>query len=264
MVDEIARQKEVQTAHTTFDILEILKNTDGANLSTVASQLDIAVSTAHRHLSTLVARNYVVKEKGEYYTSLKFLEFGTYASNRKPGYELATELVDQLAEETGEHSQLFVEEHGMGVYLYGKAGEHAVQSSPQLGKPLPLHATAAGKAILAHLSDSRIHNIIDQHGLSSLTENTITDEERLWEEIRTVRKRNYSVNREENHENLCAVGVPIKKDEDRVFGAVSLSGPTRRIQGDRLENELPTYLLGRANELELNIQFSQSSPNGAP
>ncbi len=33
------------------------------------------------------------------------------------------------------------------------------------------------------------------------------------------------------------------------------------MQGNRLENELPTYLLGRANELELNIQFSKTSSN---
>ncbi|MEY7851726.1 IclR family transcriptional regulator [Natrarchaeobius sp. A-rgal3] len=259
MVDKSARRNEVQTTHTAFDILELLKRTDGAGLSTVASELDIAKSTAHRHLSTLLERNYVVKEGDEFLVSLKFLEFGSYASKRKPGYDLATELVDQLAAETGEHVQLFVEEHGKAVYLYGQAGKQAVQSSPLLGKKLPLHATAAGKSILARLSDSRIQEIIEQHGLPALTENTITNEKRLWEEIRTVREQNYSLNREEDHANLCAVGVPIRKGENGIFAAVSISGPTRRMQGDRLENELPTYLLGRANELELNIQFSNTS-----
>ncbi|MCW8173449.1 winged helix-turn-helix transcriptional regulator [Natrialba swarupiae] len=151
MVDGTDRRNEVQTAHTAFDILELLKETDGADLSTVASRLDIAKSTAHRHLSTLLSRNYVVKEGGEFVVSLKFLEFGSYASKRKPGYDLATELVDQLAAETGEHVQLFVEEHGQAVYLYGQAGEQAVESSPLLGKSS--HSMQPrGKAILARLS----------------------------------------------------------------------------------------------------------------
>lgn len=252
-------RNRVKTAHTVFDIIEFLEDAGGSRLTELADELGIAKSTAHRHLSTLWERGYVVREGDAYDLSLQFLRLGEYVSNRKSGDELAKSLVDELAQETGEHAQFFFEEHGWAVYTYGNAGEHAVQSGPRLGERLHLHATAAGKAILASLPRSRVEEILTQRGMPSITENTLTDRDELMAELEEVRERGYSVNLEEDHDGLRAVGVPIMGSNGSLFGAVSVSGPTRRMSGERFEEELPSYLLGRANELELNIQFARES-----
>lgn len=41
-----------------------------------------------------------------------------------------------------------------------------------------------------------------------------------------------------------------------MIGGISVTGPSHRLNGERLESDLPDLLLGAANELELNIAHS--------
>jgi DNA-binding IclR family transcriptional regulator len=246
----------VKTTETAFGILEYLLEADGARITELADDLGLAKSTAHRHLQTLYKREYVVREGDAYYVSLRFLEYGEQARNRKPEYSLVKKNVREIAEQTEERVQFIVEEHGRGVYVYRGAGEHAVQTDPGIGKRIPLHSTAAGKAIMAHLPEDRVHEIIDQHGLTNVTDKTISDPSVLFEDLTTIRDRGYAINDQENVKGLRAIGVPIRERDGGVIGAISVSGPTNRIKGDRFSEEIPDLLLGSANELELNIAYS--------
>jgi len=247
--------ESVKSVETLFDILEHIHQADGITISEAASQLEYAKSTVHRHLSTLERRGYVVNEDG-YYVGLRFLEFGEDARNRRRGYQLIKEKVEDLADETDERVQFLVEENGEAVYLHRALGEHAVRTDPGIGKRIPLHATASGKAILAAMPSEKVSRIIEQTVFKQITAKTITDPDTLRDELAQIRKRGYAFNREENLDSLHAVGVPIKDPNDNVIGGLSISGPSYRFTGERLEEELSSLLLGAANELELNIAHS--------
>lgn len=242
----------VATARTLFDIVEFLKENDGATITEVAASLGYAKSTVHRHLSTLKHLGYVVEDGNGHHVGLRFLQLGWNAQNRHTGYKLAREKVEEIAEKTGERVQFIVEEHGKAVYVYRALGEHAVHTDPGLGSRIPLHATSAGKAILANLPEKRRFEITEQEAFEPITDATITDPDELFEELAVVREQGYSFNIQENLDGLHSVGVPIR-DSDGVIGALSLSGPSHRLKGERFETELPDLLLGAANELELNI-----------
>lgn len=233
-------------------MLEYIKETEGATLTDIASEFGVAKSTAHRHLETLDYLEYVVKEDGEFYPSLKFLDFGAYARNRIRGYELAKEKVDQLAAETDERVQFIVEEHGLAVYVYKAIGEHAVYTDYQIGSRTLMHRTAAGKSVLANLPEERVRQIIEHRGIPPATANSMTDEADLFEEFERVRERGYAINDEESVNGLRAIGTPIVAGGE-VIGAVSVSGPVHRMKDDWFEVQLPDLLLGTVNELELNI-----------
>lgn len=243
----------VKTTQTAFELLEHLQDNDGGQVSDIAKEMGLAKSTVHRHLSTLYEMGYVIKEGDIYHVGLRFLNLGEYARTRRDEYIMAKPKVEELAEETEERAQFIVEEHGYGIYVYRARGRHAVKTDPGIGKRIPLHAVAAGKAILAHLPEEKVSRIIEQRGLPSLTSNTITDREMLLNELETIRKRGYSFNNQENLEGLKAVGVPIQGANGEIIGSLSVSGPTHRMKGDRFESKLPDRLLGIANELELNI-----------
>jgi DNA-binding IclR family transcriptional regulator len=119
-----------------------------------------------------------------------------------------------------------------------------------------LHSVAAGKSILAHMSEEDVWQIIEDRGLPKITENTITDSETLFEELEMIREQGYSVNDQENLDGLKAIGAPILGADGQVIGALSVSGPTHRMKGEYFESELPDLLLGVVNELELNIAYS--------
>jgi DNA-binding IclR family transcriptional regulator len=248
--------RTVGAVETLLLVIETLEASGGMRVTALADEIDMADSTVHSHLATLEANGYVVKEGDVYQLGGRFLQFGEYVRNRRKAYEMIRPKAKMLAEETGERCQFIVEEHGRGVYLHRKTGNQAVWTDSGLGKRIYLHATAAGKALLAALPDERVEAIIEQWGIPRLTMNTITDPNELQEELAAVRKRGYATNQEENTKGLHAAGVTIHGDNDEVIGAISISGPSHRMQGDLLEQEIPELLLGTANELSLNIRYS--------
>lgn len=246
----------VKATRTGFKIIEMLAREDGGRVTEIAAELGLAKSTVHRHLATLDDLEYVVKDGDEYRIGFRFLELGEQTRKRSDTYQIAKKKVNKIAEQTDERAQFVVEEHGKAVYVFGETGEHAVQTNSEIGKYRPLQSMAAGKAILAFLPEARVEEIIHQHGLPALTENTITDEVELYEELEEIRKRGYSINNQETIPGLRAIGVPIECPDGGVFGAFSVSGPTHRVQGERLEETIPNILLGTANELELDMKYS--------
>lgn len=245
----------VITVEKTLAIIEFLRETDAATLSEIATELDLAKSTIHRHLVTLERSEYVVEKPEGYTLSLKFLDLGEFTRTRDSAYKLAEETVRQLAEETEERAQFLVEEHGQAVYVYRANGSHAVTADTHIGKRIPIHASAAGLAILSELPRERIETVVDNHGLDPLTDESITEPERLYGELEAIRGRGYSINDQGYIEGLRAIGAPVRDKDGDVIGGLSISGPINRFQGEWFEEELPSLLLGVTNELELNIAF---------
>ncbi|MFB6201045.1 MAG: IclR family transcriptional regulator [Halorhabdus sp.] len=255
-MNETRKGKWLETTGTSLKVLRALKELDGATISEVADHLDRPKSTVLNHLVTLAEARYAVEEEGEYYPALGLLDFGEYVRHRKPGYDLAEQYTEQLTEETGLRSIFVVEEHGRGVFLHTKPGEHSDFRHERLGNVLYLHDTAVGKALLAELPAERVERILDRWGLPAETDNTITDRETLLEELDAVRERGYALNYGENIEGLNAVGVAVSDEDDGLLGAFSVSGAKRQLSGTRLEEAVPQKLLGVANEFELELSLS--------
>lgn len=247
---------EVKTIERMFVITDALRNLDGARISELGEYTGLANSTVHRHLNTLNKMGYVVQEGDIYQIGLGFLDIAEYAHNRKKAYQLAKPKVQELAEETDERCQFVVEEHGRGVYVHVETGSHAVETNSRIGKRLYLHSTSVGKAILAHLPDQRVDEIIDEWGLPKQTENTITRREDLEEELEQIREKGVAYNREGNIKGLRSVGTPVLGPSGQIIGSLSISGPTHRMKGEKYEETMPDLLLGAANELELNLEYS--------
>lgn len=246
----------VATSETLLEIVELLKMQEGTGITEVATELGYAKSTVHRHVSTLESLGYLIRTDEGYRLGLRFLELGRQAQGRYRGYRLAKDKVEEIANETGERVQFIVEEHSEAVYVWRSHGERAVRTDPGVGSRIPLYATAAGKSILAHVPQPELEALIEQFDFEQLTDETITDPDDLRDELDAIRERGYSFNREENLDSLRAVGVPVLGANDEVLGALSVSGPSHRMKGERLQEELPDLLLGAANELQLNIAYS--------
>lgn len=242
----------VQAVSTSFAILDELRTGGEATLSELAEELGLAKSTVHRHLRTLHELDCVVHENNRFKLGMQLLALGEAARTTDAAYSVVEEKVGELARTTGERAQFVVEEHGDGVCIFRSLGERAVETSPYVGTRMPLHAIAAGKAILAFLPESRVQTIVDSE-LESSTERTIVDPAALREELATIRDEGFALNRGEHISGLKAVGAPIRRSDGSVLGAISISGPARRLDEPDVERSLRARLLGTTNELELNI-----------
>ncbi|WP_276274090.1 IclR family transcriptional regulator [Haloarcula litorea] len=246
----------ITATRTSLRIVEALKRLDGAGVTAVADDLGIAKSTVHNHLQTLEDEGYVTNEGDAYRVGLRFLELGEYKRNRMAIYEKARPEVASLAQETGEMANAAVEEHGEGVYITRAEGTQAVTVDTYAGKRVKLHCTALGKTILAELPEERVDEIVDAHGLPARTENTITDRTELKAELAEIRERGYAYDREERLPGLRCVAAPVVPEDGDLVAALSVSGPTTRIEGDRFHEEIPELLRSAANVIEINMAYS--------
>jgi DNA-binding IclR family transcriptional regulator len=182
---------------------------------------------------------------------------GGFVRDRKSEYAFAKETVEKLAQETDERAQFVVEEQGKRIFIHTATGEHAVQADGTVGRQGPLHCSAAGKAIMAELPESRITEIIENQGLPSVTENTITDKDTFYEELKEVRERGIAFSFEESTIGLRAIASSVKMPNGSLLGSLSVSGPAHRMDGDQFKKDLPSTVQAFAQELELNIKFSK-------
>lgn len=250
------RSSLLKTSITTLQVVEALKERGEVGVSEVARELDIPKSSAYNHLQTLREKGYVVKEDSEYRLGLRFLEIGGYLRDQTKLYDVAEPNLDDLAEETGERANLLVEEDGMGTYLHLAKGSQAIQTDAYVGFRTHLHSTALGKAILAHLPEENVEDIVDHRGLPAVSENTITSRSALFEELERTRARGYALDDEERLPGLRCVAAPVQTTDDDVLGAISVSGPVSRISNERFESELPEHVRQKANIIELQATYS--------
>lgn len=253
--DDGELKNPVRTAQTTFSVLEALKELEGATLTELSDRLDMPKSSTHNYLQTLEHEGYVVSDGRTYRVGLRFLDLGGFARTRRQLYHVARPEIKTLVEETGELVNLLVEESGRGIFLLREEGADAVNVDSFVGECIALHTTALGKTILAHLPGDRVAEIVDRHGLPAKTEQTITNRGELSEELDRIRERGVAFDEEERIRGLCCVAVPIRND-DRIRGAISVSGPTSRLGPDRNRNKIADELQRTANIIELNLTYS--------
>jgi len=246
----------IKTTATSFEIVHVLQQKGPCRLSEIASQLEMAESTIHRHLKTLHSLRYVSRSGQKYQIGLRLAHLGEAARTRNEAFHEVKDHVRSLAEETGERAQFVGEDHGLGVYLYLETGDKAVQAGLSVGRQIRLHCSSAGKAILSEYSRERVDEILDRWGLPKQTERTITDRETYYEELEQVRDRGVAFNREEHIHGINAVAVPVHDAGENVLGAFCVSAPSHRMKGEWFEKTIPDLLLGSANALELNLVYS--------
>lgn len=261
MVTDNARNG-VKTTERSLAIVESVQRREGATLSQLVSELELAKSTVFAHLRTLEAHGYLTKEGERYYVGLKFHYHGEYARLRKRGYRLAGRAVRDLAERTDEEADFVVENDGRTITLhesyhpqnsyrdgpFGAAGDLS-----RSGTYYPMHCTAGGKALLAALPDGRVDGIVERWGLPTRTENTVTDREALDDDLARTRERGYAVADEEYTAGLCAVAVAVRNPDGSLLGALAMSVPTYRRESERFETEGPRTVREAARELEAAI-----------
>lgn len=244
----------VKSDETLFAVLECIGSNEGVRLTDIATELEMSKSTIHSHLASLREAGFVLKEDDRYHLGLRLFDYGIQARNRWQIFDAAEPRIEELADQVGERTWCFVEHNHQIVYLCGASAENPVKTPHRVGRHTYLHHLAGGKAILAHLPESYVEEILDDQGLPAVTDQTITDREELFEELATVREQGIAYNREEAMSGLRAIGAPVRDASGGVHGAISLSGPANRFTDSRIDSELRELLLGTANEIELNLR----------
>ncbi|WP_123537015.1 IclR family transcriptional regulator [Halosimplex salinum] len=260
--------KTIQSVETSLRVVDALRERDRAGVTEIAGALGCSKAAVHHHVSTLCKHGYLERVDGEYRLGLGFLSVGGQVREAQPLYHLAEEDVRDLAAETGEQARLVAEHDGSGITIFRATGERDGRGDRprmHLGSDEPLYCTAAGKAFLAELPEDRIDRYLAETPLESYTDATVTDPELLREELATIRAEGVAFDDEERYEGVRCVASAVDSPGGELLGAISVSGPTERLSGERFRTELPDLLRNVVGVVELENtyatwteQFSQS------
>jgi IclR family acetate operon transcriptional repressor len=224
-----------------LDLIEALVAADGeVAITALAARTGLHVSTVHRLLATLLRRGYVRQnpETSRYYAGAKL---ATLSEGRSRYGELrlrARPLLRALTESTRETANLVVLDDLQAVYIETVPSPQVVRLFTAVGNRTPLHATGAGKVLLANLPAARRDALLDRLDLRGYTAHTIVDRAALRRTLDEVRERGFAIDDEEYDEGVRCVAVAVGSAGAPV-AALSISAPANRLTRQRCAEIAP-------------------------
>jgi IclR family KDG regulon transcriptional repressor len=243
----------VESVSKALDVLEAFNHAEELTLAEVSERLGLNKSRVFRLLHTLVERGYVDRtvDGTRFVLGLKLLERS--ACVRTDLRKLCLPYMRQIHENFNETVNLGILEHEQIIYIGTLESSRPVRMAEVVGSRSPLHSTALGKAIIAFLPDDQRANLISGLNLTKLTDNTITDQEKLIKELQLVRRRGCAIDDRENDSAGFCIAAPVFDAMGRPTAAISVSGPSDRIQENR--KQISELLVTTCNQISERFGF---------
>jgi DNA-binding IclR family transcriptional regulator len=163
--------------------------------------------------------------------------------------------LENLARETTASASLTVLE-GLEVRFLDQAilGQ-GLRAVSLVGTTYPAHCTANGKVLLAALPRAVVRRMLPKK-LESLTSSTITDPERLMEELDRVSIEGVAYDRQEHQVGISAIAALVV-DDAKNYAAISAAMPTPRF--DSREKFLTDIVRRAAHDASLALGWRGSN-----
>lgn len=251
----------IQAVSHALDLLEQFHSDDVDELGVteLSKRLRLHKNNVFRLLATLESRGYIEQNKvtENYRLGLKSLELGQTFIKKMGLLHQAKPVLDGIVEDCNETSYLAIFKEGHIVYLDVVETHLTVRVVSRVGSRLPAYATAAGKVHLAYMSEEELDAILPED-LKAYTEYTITDRNKLKENLKEVAEQGYALDNEELDLGVRCVSAPIRDYTRRIIGSLSISGPSIRFTDERIEKELMPLIVKAAEELSSRLGFHKS------
>ncbi|WP_434448347.1 IclR family transcriptional regulator [Lentzea sp. E54] len=200
---------------------------DELGFAELGRRTGLAKATLHRLLGDLADARLLDRGTRGYRLGGHLFQLGIRASVERRLVEVSTPYLEDLYERTHETVHLGLRE-GHEVIYAAKIGGHRQASSPsRLGGRMPLHATAIGKALLAH-SPTSVRTAVLASPLARRTPRTVVTPGMLRRQLAAIRQTGVAYEFEESRIGLACVASPVLDHEGNVVAAVSVAGPATR------------------------------------
>ncbi|HEY2768669.1 MAG TPA: IclR family transcriptional regulator C-terminal domain-containing protein [Solirubrobacteraceae bacterium] len=212
-------------------------------IADMADALELGRSTTHRYATTLVTLGYL--EQGpsrKYRLSSRVSDFGLSLLDSMVVRRVAREHLRELRAQTGRTVGLVILDDGEVSYIDrwqgSRRGQYAVDLGVGLGSRLPVHCSAAGKALLAGLPESECRELTAKLRLSRRTPRTITTKAALKTEIEKVADDGLAIEDEELLAGRRALAAAVFDEQGQPLAAVELALPSDAYTRKQLVEQL--------------------------
>jgi IclR family transcriptional regulator, KDG regulon repressor len=228
-----------QTLDRALTILDLVAERP-QRINEIATALGVHPSTALRLLHTLRKHGFVRELDNHHYRlGPATFRLGFKALEEIDLRSVARPFMDELSDKTGETVHLGVLTGNDVVYIEKVEAKHPVRMYSRIGAIAPLHCTGVAKAILSFLPPDHFSRVIGNGELQRFTDHTLTTTEALQADLTVSRERGFALDDEEHETGIHCVAAPILSGDGKVLGALSVSGPTSRIDKATLMDFAP-------------------------
>lgn len=216
--------------------IEVLNTFDGKQplaLKEVSQKTELSESTAFRVLLTLERYGYLSQQVDGTYQLAPKLQAGWQLEQARILRDKARPELERLANRFNETVSLAALFDDRIQVLDCMETFHEIRISNRVGRVLPPHCSAMGKAITAFQDRTLIDRILEVYGLFPRTPHTIVDRNHLFEEFETIRQTGFAYDREESVLGGLCIGAVIRPEGRLPVAALSVSTPLARMVGTR-------------------------------
>lgn len=232
-------------------VLALVDAPGGLRVTEVAERLDVSKSVVHRVLTALLGCGLVERDAdATYRLGGTGRTLGLAAWRRSELLAAARPVLRRLQAATGETATVAVRVRDRRVHLEQLLSAHPLRMSVELGRALPLHAGATGRAILAFAPAEVLDRVL-RAPLAQVTPATTTDPDRLCAQLEAVRRDHVATSVGERQPEARSVAAPVLDAHGLAVGALTVCGPSSRFTAELAEELRPTVrdaaiALGRA------------------
>lgn len=249
-------QNKNKTVVKSMGLLNLFLHEPSLTLSELVSMSGMPKTSVHRMVSSLEEMGFLNRDpSGAYSLGLVFLEFGQLVAERLDIRKIAKPVMEELCREVDEAVQLIMRDGNEAIYVEKIEGTHTVRLYTAIGRRSPLYAGACARSILSFLPREEIETYIKQTELISIGSGTITDPDKLLQEIDASLKNGYTVSYSELENYTAAIGAPIFNHKRQVAASISIAGLEARFTEDRLPY-LTEKVKGAALQISRKIGYS--------
>jgi DNA-binding IclR family transcriptional regulator len=251
--DSAGSATQVQSVDRALSILEFLAGRGSAGVTEIAKNLDVHKSTAFRLVMALENRELVeqVEERGKYRLGFGLVRLAGATSAQLDLTKQGRPICLRLAADFDETVNIAVLDSGAATNITQEHGGNVIGTRNWVGQRTPLHATSSGKVLLAATS-GELRDQLMAGPFERFTPATITDLDRLREELGVVERRGWASCAEELEVGLNSVGAPLRGVDGEVIGAVSVAGPSYRFRPEQFP-AVAERLLAGAGEISMRM-----------
>jgi DNA-binding IclR family transcriptional regulator len=239
-------------------LVDVLNSSIPVTFSQLTMNSGLAKGTASRLISALERKGLLLRNKiGE-------IEVGSVLNKFALKISPISNLVDKLqpylefiGNNTGETASIAIAGNEAVENIAQIDAKFLLSSRNWVGQKVPYHASAAGKVLLAF----QVANV-SSGKLEKLTSKTITNPSVLQAELEKVRLNGYAIIIDELEVGLVAISVPVRNEKSKVVAALSVSGPSTRLNANRIK-EVTNLLQSQIKKFELNTFDQKNNKRGA-
>jgi DNA-binding IclR family transcriptional regulator len=245
---------KVKSLQKALEILNCFVDKPTLGVTEISEKLDLYKSNVHNILSTFEAMDFLEQdpESGKYRLGIGIFSLCKSLGDNFSVTKIALPYMQEISNSSNERAYLAIPQEDEVIYLdstYPAESFNLMRTI--IGERAKMYCTGIGKAMLAYLSPAEIDEYASRE-LEKHTENTITDKQKLIEELATIRQNGYALDNMEHEFGIKCIAMPIFNKRQQVEAAISISGPSLRFSDERIP-ELVELLRANIRKIQSRI-----------